>query len=368
MSNRTYLDYNATAPLRPAVRDLMLQVLEGVGNASSVHSFGRDARKYVEDARRQVAELVNVKPEQVIFNAGATEANNHALQGFKNKRVLISAIEHPSVFNSAPHAEKIPVTKEGVIDMGAFEKMLNTGAPPALVSVMLVNSETGVIQPVKEIATMARAKDAVVHTDAVQAAGRISLDMNDLGVDMLSLSAHKMAGPQGVGCLIIREGFTPEKHMQGGTHEDGRRGGTHNTAGIAGMGLAAQLAAENMPSYAEIKKLRDGMEAGLKKISNEVIIYGENAPRVGNTSSVGLPGVSAQTQLMALDLEGVATSSGSACSSGSWKASHVLSAMGVPEDETKCALRISLGWATTQADIDHCLSVWENMYKRTRKS
>lgn len=364
---KTYLDYNATAPIHPDVLDLVTKIMgEGVGNASSVHSFGRDARKYVEDARAQVAALCAVKPEQVIFTSGATESNNTILHGFKDKRVLISAIEHPAILESATDAEKIPVTKDGVIDMDAYEKMLNDGDPPALVSVMLVNSETGVIQPVADMAKMAHAKGALFHTDAVQGAGRVDLTMETLGVDYMSLSAHKMAGPQGVGAIIFREGREPQKFMMGGGQEKNCRAGTHNTAGIAGMGLAARRAQESLNDDT-IKNLRDQLESQIRKISNEAIIYGENAPRVGNTSNIGLPDIPAETQLMALDLEGVAVSSGSACSSGSFKPSHVLTAMGCSEEEAKTTLRISLGYATTSADIDRFVDVWSKMAERTKK-
>ena len=359
-----YLDYNATAPIRPEVLDLITKVMGGVGNASSVHRYGRTARKYVEDARAQVAALCHVEPEQVVFTSGATESNNTFLQAFKNKRILISAIEHPAVLQSAPHAEKIPVTRDGIIDMDAYQKMLNDGEPPALVSVMLVNSETGVIQPVAEMAKLAREKGVLFHTDAVQGAGRVDLNMAKLGVDYMSLSAHKMAGPQGVGATIIRAGVDVPRFMLGGGQEKNHRAGTHNTAGIAGMGLAAELAQKNMTQYEDITKLRDRMESEIRKISNSAVIYGANAPRVGNTSSIGLPSMPAETQLMALDLDGIAVSSGSACSSGSFKPSHVLTAMGANEAEAKSALRISLGWATTSAEIDHFIKAWSKLAER----
>ncbi len=366
MKTPVYLDYNATARIRPQVIELVRKVMGEVGNASSVHGFGRAARKYVEDARTQVADLINVRAPQVIFNSGATEGINTVLCGFKDKRILISAIEHPAVLESAPHSEKIPVTEDGVVDLAAFEKLLKDGAPPALICVMLVNSETGVIQPVKEIAEIAKthSPETLVMTDAVQAAGRIPLDFNDLGADFMVLSAHKMAGPQGVGALIFREGVSFEKFMCGGGQESRQRAGTHNTAGIAGMGLAAQLAGENLPAYEDITKLRDTLENEIRKATNRAVIYGANAPRVGNTSNIGLSGADAQTQLMSLDLEGFAVSSGSACSSGAWKASHVLTAMGADEAEAKSALRISLGWATTSAEIDAFIKAYKKMADR----
>ena len=362
--NKIYLDYNATALIRPEVLSLVTQIMGEVGNASSVHSFGQHARKYIEDARAQIAALCTVTPKEVVFTSGATESINTVLSGYRDKRVLISTIEHPAVIAAAPHAEKIPVTPDGLVDITAYKTMLNDGEPPALVSIMLVNSETGVIQPITKMAKMAHEVGALFHTDAVQGAGRVDISLDALGVDFMSLSAHKMAGPQGVGAIITRKGLELSKFMLGGGQEKNCRAGTHNTAGIAGMGLAAQIARTKIGQYAEIQKLRDDMETRMHQISNHVKIYGENAPRVGNTCNVGLQGVPAQTQMMALDLDGIAVSSGSACSSGSFKPSHVLTAMGANEEEAKSALRISMGWATTPADIDAFLTCWQKMAEK----
>lgn len=363
--SRIYLDWNATAQIRPEVISLVTQIMGEVGNASSVHDCGRRARKYVEDARAQIARLCSTKPEQVVFTSGATESINTVLSGFRNKRVLISAIEHPAVIAAAgTSAEKIPVAPDGIVDMQAYEKMLNSGEPPALVSIMLVNSETGVIQPIAEMAKMAHDKGALFHTDAVQGAGRIDISLGALDADYISLSAHKMAGPQGVGAIIFREGLELPKFMLGGGQEKNCRAGTHNTAGIAGMGLAAEMAMAHMPHYAEIEKMRDAMENEIRSFTNKAVIYGANAPRIGNTCNIGLSGLPAQTQMMALDLDGICVSSGSACSSGAFKASHVLTAMGVNDEDAKCALRISMGYATTQADIDAFLESWKKIVKR----
>lgn len=363
----TYLDYNATALMRPEVRNLVIEVMNGVGNASSVHNFGRTARKYIEDAREQVAKICGTEPTQITFTSGATESINTVLNAYKDKRVLISAIEHPAVLECAPQAEHIPVTTDGIVDMDAYKALLNEGEPPALVSIMLVNSETGVIQPVAEAAKLAHEKGALFFVDAVQGAGRIDISIDKLGADYMALSAHKMAGPQGVGALITRKGLEVPKFMQGGGQEKNCRAGTHNTAGIAGMGLAAELALKNLPHYETLTKMRDEMEARLRAATNNLTIYGESAPRVGNTCNVGLAGVPAQTQMMALDLDGIAVSSGSACSSGSFKASHVLTAMGANEEDAKSALRISLGWNTTPEDIDAFVESWTRMVKRTQK-
>ncbi len=367
MKTPVYLDYNATAPARPDVIERVRAVMGEVGNASSVHQFGQRARGTVEAARKQVGDLIGVSPNQIVFTSGATESNNTALHAFKGKRVLISAIEHPAVMQSAPHAEMIPVTRDGVVDMDAFERMLNDGEPPAIISVMLVNSETGAIQPVQEIARLAKAKGALVHTDAVQGAGRIPLDFNDLGVDFMSLSAHKMAGPQGVGAFVFRSGLTFEKFMKGGTQERMQRGGTVNVAGIAGFGVAAELAAQHISHYDTLSKMRDDMEARMKDVCPAIVICSNNTARIGNTSNIGLPGVTAQTQLMALDLAGIAVSSGSACSSGSFKPSHVLKAMGMNDDDASTALRISSGWATTPDDIDRFIDAWSDMVQRQKK-
>ncbi len=356
-----YLDYNATTPIRPEVLQLVTYIMGEVGNGSSVHQYGQKARKHIEDARSQVAALCNTLPEQVVFTSGATESNNTILRAYHDSRVLVSAIEHPAVLQSAPHAEIIPVTRDGLIDVDAYKELLEQSPAPAIVSIMYVNSETGVIQPIKELAELAHAKGALFHTDAVQAAGRFDLDINDIDVDYISLSAHKMAGPQGVGAVVYKKGVELSRFMMGGGQEKNCRAGTHNTAGIAGMGLAAKLAKENIEHYTEVQKLRDHLESEIHKISNKAVIYGEGAPRVANTCNVGLSGVPAQTQMMQLDLSGIAVSSGSACSSGSFKPSHVLTAMGVSDEDAKSALRISLGWATTSDEINRFLDAWKKI-------
>ncbi|MEM8833672.1 MAG: cysteine desulfurase family protein [Pseudomonadota bacterium] len=364
---KTYLDYNATAPIRPEVIDLVTQVMGEVGNASSVHGHGRAARKYVEDARMQVATLCGVDPDQVIFTSGATEATNAMLSHYRDKKTLISAIEHPAVIDSLPDAIHLPVTKDGVVDLKIYKEKLQS-EKPELVSVMLVNSETGVIQPIEEMAALAHEHDALFHTEVVQAAGRMDISLDKLDVDAISLSAHKFAGPQGVGALILRKGLDAPKFMRGGGQEKNCRAGTHNTAGIAGMGLAAEIALKEMSDYqTRIQKMRDDLETKIKEITGSAIIYGENTPRIHNTTNVGLPSCEAQTQLMALDLDGIAVSSGSACSSGTFKPSAVLMAMGVSEEEAKCALRLSLGWNTTPDDIDRFIESWSKLVKRVSK-
>lgn len=364
---RIYLDYNATAPIRAEVIASAGDAMRFVGNASSIHGFGREARKIVEDARAEVAALVKVRPAQVIFNGGATEGNNTILSGYQDKNILISAIEHPSVIEAAPNADKIPVTKDGVIDLAKLETILNNAAID-LVCVQLVNSETGVIQPIAQIAALLKDRGAKLHVDAVQAAGRIDIDFKALGCDTLSLSAHKFGGPQGVGAIIFREGLQLPKLLRGGGQEKRQRAGTENVAGIAGFGTAAKLALMELGSYqTHTKALQTKLESGLKKMANDLVIAGENAPRVPNTTCAIIPNVPAETALMSMDLEGVAVSSGSACSSGTFKPSHVLEAMGFGETGSKSALRFSCGWATTADEIDEALAAYARVITRLRQ-
>jgi cysteine desulfurase len=364
---KIYLDYNATAPIRAEAIDAAANAMRDVGNASSLHGFGRGARKIVEDAREDVASLVGVRSAQVIFNAGATEGNNTILSGYTDKVVFILATEHPSVTEAAPHAKRIPVTRDGLIDLAAFEKMLGEETP-ALVSVQLVNSETGVIQPIAQIAALAKSSGALVHCDGVQAAGRIALDFKSLGVDYLTLSAHKFGGPQGAGALIFREGLQMPKFMRGGGQEKRQRAGTENVAAIAGFGVAAKIAREQLDTYrAHTAALQKKLESGLRLAANDIIIVGEAAPRATNTTAAIVPGASAETLLMAMDIEGVAISSGSACSSGTFKPSHVLTSMGYSEEDSKSALRFSTGYATSDADINDALSAFSRVLQRIRK-
>ena len=361
--SRVYLDYNASTPLCPAARAALLEALELCGNASSVHAHGRSMRKFIEEARESVAALAHVRPQQVIFTSGATEANNCILSGFRDRRVLIGATEHSAVLNVATQAEHIPVGEDGVLDLAALEDMLAKGET-ALVSVQAVNSETGVIQPLAEIAALARRHGALIHSDAVQAAGRFDLDFTALDLDYMSLSAHKIYGPQGVGAIIFKSGLQIPPFMRGGGQERRQRAGTENVAGIAGFGAAAAQALDDMADYARLEKLRDHMEAELAALCPALQIHGRGAPRAANTSNIGLPGVPAQTQLMTLDLDGFSVSSGSACSSGAFKPSHVLLAMGVPEDEAGCAIRVSLGHPTSEEEVRGFIAAWGAMHKR----
>lgn len=365
-----YLDYNASAPMRPQVRDAVIDAMDLPGNPSSVHQAGRAARAVVEVARARVAALVGGDKAGVVFTSGGTEANNLALRAFPGRRVITSLIEHDSVLAARPDALRVGVDSLGRVDPAAIDAMLaeleeaGEAGGGVIVSVMLANNETGVIQPLAEIARVAHARGALVHADAVQAAGRISIDMAALGLDMLSLSAHKLGGPKGVGALVLRPELAPEALVRGGGQELGRRAGTENVAGIAGFGVAAECAREGLVQQAELAVLRDGMEARLRAHAPELVIPGRDAERVANTSTLALPGVAAQTQVMRLDLAGIAVSAGSACSSGKVRRSHVLDAMGFGQDVAGGAIRVSLGWATVANDIERFVAAWCAMRDR----
>ena len=363
-----YLDNNATAPIRPEVIDLMVEVMSTVGNASSIHSAGRLARKRVEDARAEVAALVGADPDNVIFTGGGTEADNLALKGFADRRLIVSAIEHGAILAPAllfdAGADIVPVDEQGLVDLAALEDLIRDADKPVLLSIMLANNETGVIQPIKEIVAIAKKFDALVHTDAVQSVGKIPVDINDLGVDMMSLSAHKIGGPQGVGALIMRENLPIMSQIVGGGQERGRRSGTENVAGVAGFGVAAAIARNGLAHYTKISKLRDEMELQIKQIAPGSQVYSGEAPRLPNTSCLTMPGVKSETQVMSFDLEGVAISAGSACSAGKVTASHVLEAMEAPEDVALTAIRVSMGCDTVSEDIDRFVDVWRDIYRR----
>lgn len=364
MQRASYLDYNATTPVRPAVVAAMAEALSQVGNPSSVHGQGRAARARVEAARDQVAALVGARPEQVVFTSGGTEANNLALSGAAATCHIVSAIEHDSVLQAVPKANLLSVTSQGVVDLEALAAQLHSAARPAFVSLMLANNETGVVQPVAEAAGLARQAGALIHCDGVQAAGKIPLSFPDLGVDLLSLSAHKLGGPQGCGALIVGDGAPMQARMRGGGQERGRRAGTENVAAIVGFGVAAQLARDELPGMAEIARLRDWLEREVRRSVPSAVIFGAVAARLPNTSCLGLPGLPAETQVMALDLDGVAVSAGSACSSGKVRPSHVLAAMGVGSDLAASAIRVSLGWRSVAGDIDAFMSAWLKLAAR----
>jgi cysteine desulfurase len=381
MGGRAYLDWNATAPLRPQARAAMATAWDIVGNPSSVHAEGRAARSLLEEARRNVAALVGADPQNVVFTSGGTEANLLALspaievgsQKEPRGRLLASAIEHPSVRCGGrfpPRAiEDIRVTAEGEVDLAGLERQLADGGRP-LVSIMLANNETGVIQPIAAAAGPVHRAGGLLHVDAVQAAGKIPIDINALEADLLTLSAHKMGGPKGVGALVRREQALhfSAPLIRGGGQERGARAGTENVAGIAGFGAAAAAAHRALAEDgARIVLLRQRLEAGLSAISPNCVVFGAGRERLPNTACFAVPGMRAETAVIALDLDGVAVSSGSACSSGKVAASHVLKAMGIDADLARGAIRVSLGFSTTDEEVDRFLAAWNKLVRALPK-
>ena len=375
MAERSYFDWNATTPLRPDAIAAFADALTVIGNPSSVHAEGRAARRLVERAREQVAHLVGAKPADVIFTSSGTEANmlalTPAIETAKEKRprdkLLMSAVEHSSVRAGGrfPRAaiDDIPVDSDGRIDLAAFADTVSKAARP-LVSLMLANNETGVVQPVAEAAAIVQAAGGLLHVDAVQAAGRIGCDIHALGADLLTLSAHKIGGPKGVGALVRGRDdiHFADPLIRGGGQERGVRAGTENVAGIWGFGAAAEAAHRQLADEAaHMRTLRDLLEAGLSAISPRAVIFGKTVERLPNTTLFALEGVKAETAVIAFDLDGVAVSSGAACSSGKVQPSHVLAAMGVSPALLRGAVRISLGWATTKADVERFLSAWRKL-------
>ena len=361
MREAIYLDWNATAPMRPAALAVWAEAAAQIGNPSSVHGFGRRARRRVEDAREQVARAVNARPAEVIFTGSGTEAINLAVRGCGRDRILISAVEHDAVLKAAPHAERIPVDGQGLVDLAVLERHLAGTGAPALVSVMLANNETGVVQPVAEVARIAHAHGALVHCDAVQALAKIPVDCTALGVDYLSVSAHKIGGPQGVGALVVRADAPLAAQIVGGGQERWRRAGTENVAGIAAFGAAVQEGIASLDDMNKIRALRDRAERALLAVGGARIIGGA-AERLPNTICIAVAGAQSATLIMKLDLAGIAVSAGSACSSGKVHASHVLQAMGIEPREAEGVLRISLGWTTAAADIDRLIAAWGNIW------
>ncbi|MEM7740826.1 MAG: cysteine desulfurase family protein [Pseudomonadota bacterium] len=375
MPDRLYLDHNATSPLRPEVREVMLEALSAPRNASSVHAEGRAAKAMVEGARKKIAARVNAPVESVIFTAGGTEADTMALTGLvrggpKVRRLMVSAIEHSAVTATAEalgaeidHRETVPVTEAGVLDLAALEQRLGAYDEakngPFLLSVMLANNETGVIQPIADIAPMVWKAGGYLFVDAVQGFGKIDIDFSVLGADAIALSAHKAGGPPGVGALVVKPGLALAPLLRGGGQELSRRAGTENVAGIAGFGALAEAAEPS--AYAELSTLRDAIEQGLPE---GVRIWGKGAARLPNTSCFSAPGFQSETQVMVMDLAGLAVSSGSACSSGKVKPSPVLKAMGAGEAEIQSSLRVSLGWDSPKDAAERFLSAWSREHQR----
>jgi cysteine desulfurase len=377
---RVYFDYNATTPLAPEAMEAVVRATrELFGNASSVHHFGQQAKAALDEARSAVAALINGDPSQIIFTSGGTEADNFAIRGAVEalepagrRHLVASAIEHEAVLNTLKALARrgwrttlVPVEQSGIVSPDRVREAV-TGET-ALVSVMHANNEIGTIQPIAEIAAIAHERGAVMHTDAVQSVGKIPVDVRALGVDLLALSAHKFNGPKGAGVLWVKRGTRMQPLLTGGKHERNRRAGTENVAAIAGLGVAAQLALSKMGAEAaRVAGLRDRLEAGILRDVPGSVVNGARAARVPNTTNISFDRVEAESLLIALDLEGVAVSTGSACSSGALEPSHVLRAMGFPAHRTQNSLRFSLGMFSTPAEVDHVIAILPSIVEKLR--
>jgi cysteine desulfurase len=376
---RIYLDYNATTPVDSAVLDAMLPYFaENFGNASSIHSPGQRARGAVDGARASVAALLGAKPSEIVFTSGGTEADNLALFGVvaasqeTRKHIITTAIEHHAVLNAAQALKKsgvdvtyIPISREGIVDPEDIRSALKPET--ILISVMHANNELGTIQPIEEIGRIAAAADVLFHCDAVQSSGKLPLDVNRLGVDLLSISAHKIHGPKGVGALYVRSGTPLEPQFHGGHHERDRRPGTENVPGIVGLGKAADLARKNLQTdCARITTLRNRLEDALLATCCDARVNGDRAQRVSNTSNISFHAAGGESLVIALDLQGIACSTGAACSSGAVGPSHVLLAIGLSPDEARSSLRFSIGRTTTAEEIDHAIATIPQAVERLR--
>lgn len=372
MPSRVYLDWNATTPLRLEARAAMVAAYDLVGNPSSVHAEGREARRLVEDARSALAVAVGALSRNVVFTSAGTETNALALSpglrgssGGPVRRLLVSAIEHASVLAGgrfpADSIGRIRATRSGIVDLNHLREQL-ADSPPALVSIMAANNETGALQPVAEAAQIVHEAGGLLHVDAIQALGKIAFNINAVGADLATFSAHKIGGPKGVGALVVAEGIAGlEPVLRGGGQELNRRAGTENVAGIAGFGAALKMALQALPENAErITTLRDRLENGVRTIAGATV-FSEEVKRLPNTVLFTAPGLKAETAVIGFDLEGIAVSSGAACSSGKVQPSHVLSAMGFGPSVAQGAVRLSLGWSTEADDINRALEAWRKL-------
>ena len=365
--SRTYLDYNATAPLLPAAREAALAAMDATGNPSSVHGEGRIARKIVEDAREKVAALVGAKAGNIVFTSGATEANAWALSR-PWTTIMLPKIEHDSVLAparlSGADVIEVDANADGqtcVAQIGEFVAQQSGQCDRQLVALQMANNETGSLQPVTQAGAICREHGLALHVDAVQAAGRVPIAFSALGAETMAISSHKLGGPMGVGALVLRDGLEISPLIVGGGQEKRRRAGTENVAGIAGFGAAAEQALTNLDDIERQTELRDRLEREMVKLTPDAKIIGQSGPRIANTSCVAMAGQASDILLIKFDLAGIAVSSGSACSSGKVGASHVLAAMGIAPDLARSAIRISLGWDTSTADIETFLSTWSTI-------
>ena len=362
-SNLVYLDYNATAPCLPGVAEAVTTAIALGGNPSSVHGQGRSARRVVEDTRQRLAAATGARSQDIVFTSGGTEANRLALFGCRRRRMLASGVEHASVAAFCPPEGILPVDADGGLDLSALRDRLAAGGEDTVVSLMLANNETGVIQPVREAAAIAHEAGALLHCDAVQGLGKLQLDLAALGADLLTVSAHKIGGPAGVGALILAPGVRLDANRQAGGQEQGRRPGTENLAGIAGFGAALARLAESLADQIRQAVLRDRLEV---QLGLDAMVLGTGAERLANTLCLAMPGVPAETQVMAFDLAGFCVSAGAACSSGKVETSPVLAAMGVAPELANSAIRISLGAGTTEDEIDAFARQWKHLFHRKK--
>ena len=375
--HRVYLDNNATTPLLPEVFEAMRPYyVEKFGNASSIHQQGQQARAGVEQAREKVADLLNCRPAEVVFSSGGTEGDNLALFGIvqPGDHVISSAIEHHAVLNSCHRLEQmgcsvtyLPVDGRSLVDPDDVRRALRPETK--LISVMMANNETGVLQPVTEIGKIAALADVYFHTDAVQAAGKVPIDVKEIGCDLLTISAHKIHGPQGAGALFVRKGTLLQPLLYGGRHERSRRAGTENLAGIVGLGKAAEIAAQGFVdgSVARLAELRERLESTLLASVEQVAVNGGGAPRVPNTTNLSFDCIEGEAMVIALDLKGLAVSTGAACSSGAIEPSHVLTAMGLSADRARGSIRFSLGKQNTAEDVEFALTLVPEVVVRLRE-
>ena len=374
---RVYLDSNATTPLLPEVLEAMRPYfLQEFGNASSIHHYGQHARAAVERARESVAQLLGCRPAEIVFTSGGTEADNLALFGIvkAGDHIIISSIEHHAVLNSCKRLEErgcevtyLPVDGQGLVNPEDVRTALR--ANTRLISIMMANNETGVLQPVEEIGLLAAEPDIYFHTDAVQAAGKVPINVKKIGCDLLSISGHKMHAPQGIGALYVKRGTLLEPLFFGGNHERQRRAGTENLPGIVGLGKAAELAYESLQNggIEKIRAMRDRLETSILSIIDHVGVNSGNAPRVPNTTNIYFDYIEGEATVIALDLKGVAVSTGAACSSGAIEPSHVLTAMGLSPERARGSIRLSLGKHNTEADVDYALSILPETIARLRE-
>ena len=364
-----YFDNNSTTKIDHQVLDLMNETYQKPLNSSSQHQFGQIAAKYLNDAKEKISSLLNAQNYQIIFNSGATEANNTALQSFENYQIITSQIEHISVLDLAKkqNAKIVGVDENGLIKLAELEKILqNLQSKNFLVSVILANNETGIIQNLKQIAKLTHQYGGLIHSDITQSLGKIKVDLEDLNIDLASVSAHKVKGPQGVGALLVRNSLQINPLILGGLQQEGKRAGTTNIAGIAGFGEACKIAETRLENYQEIANLRDYLETKLSEIAlDNVEFFSKKAERLPNTSFFATKNLNNQTLLIALDLNKIAVSIGSACSSGVSKTSHVLKSLGVDEKKASTAIRISLGLENTKQEIDKFIAIWQNLYQKT---